>query len=80
MLAGPAHGCTRPRKGSTMTKRSTWFAVLTVFAVDGRGVRMLGRGHLAARAHTVAVDPQTHNLFFPLENVGGHAVLRVMQP
>jgi len=54
--------------------------VLTVLAVDGRGVRTLGRGHLAAGAHTVAVDPQTHNLFFPLENVGGHAVLRVMQP
>jgi DNA-binding beta-propeller fold protein YncE len=53
---------------------------VTVFAVDGRGVRTLGRGHLAARAHSVSVDPRTHNVFFPLENVGGHPVLRVMQP
>jgi DNA-binding beta-propeller fold protein YncE len=54
--------------------------VVTVFAVDGRGVRTLGQGHLAARAHSVAVDPRTHYVFFPLENVGGHPVMRVMQP
>jgi DNA-binding beta-propeller fold protein YncE len=54
--------------------------VVTVFAVDGRGLRTLGRAHLAPRAHSVAVDPRTHNVFFPLENVGGHPVMRVMQP
>jgi DNA-binding beta-propeller fold protein YncE len=53
---------------------------VTVFAVDGQGVRTLGRDHLAARAHSVAVDPPTHHVFFPLENLGGHPVLRVMQP
>ena len=54
--------------------------VVTAFAVDGQGVRRLGEGRLAAKAHTVAVDPRTHHVFFPLESVDGHPVLRVMQP
>ena len=54
--------------------------VVTVFAVDGVAVHTLSQGHLAARAHSVAIDPRTHYVFFPLENVGGHPVLRVMQP
>jgi hypothetical protein len=31
-------------------------------------------------AHTVAVDPVSHRVYFPLANVGGHPVLRVMNP
>jgi DNA-binding beta-propeller fold protein YncE len=31
-------------------------------------------------AHTVAVDPDTHLVYFPLENIGGHPVLRIMKP
>jgi len=54
--------------------------VVSVFDVAGGAVHKLGEGRLAARAHTVAVDPRTHRVFFPLENVGGRAVLRVMQP
>jgi DNA-binding beta-propeller fold protein YncE len=54
--------------------------VVTAFAVDGQGVRKLGEGRLAAKAHTVAVDPRTHRVFFPLENLNGHPVLRVMRP
>jgi DNA-binding beta-propeller fold protein YncE len=54
--------------------------VVSVFAVGGPAVRKLGQGRLAARAHTVAVDARTHNVFFPLESVGGHPVLRVMRP
>jgi DNA-binding beta-propeller fold protein YncE len=30
------------------------------------------------RAHTVSVDPRTHLVYLPLENVGGHPVLRIM--
>jgi DNA-binding beta-propeller fold protein YncE len=51
-------------------------AVYTV-ADDGT-VTELGRGVLAPHAHTVAVDPTTHRVYFPLESVGGHPVLRVM--
>jgi hypothetical protein len=31
-------------------------------------------------AHTVAVDPKTHLVYFPLENIDGHPILRIMQP
>jgi DNA-binding beta-propeller fold protein YncE len=29
-------------------------------------------------AHTVAVDPRTHLVYFPLENIDGQAILRIM--
>jgi DNA-binding beta-propeller fold protein YncE len=54
---------------------------VAVFAVSGdRSIREMGRAFLAANAHTVAVDPSTHRVYFPLENLGGHPALRVMQP
>jgi hypothetical protein len=31
-------------------------------------------------AHTVSVDPNTHLVYFPLENVNGHPLLRIMKP
>src|SRR5262249_34397773 len=31
-------------------------------------------------AHTVCVDPETHLVYFPLQNVDGHPVLRIMTP
>jgi DNA-binding beta-propeller fold protein YncE len=31
-------------------------------------------------AHSVAVDPLTHRLFFPLRDVGGKAVMRILAP
>jgi len=30
--------------------------------------------------HTVTVDPDTHLVYFPLEKLGGHPVLRIMEP
>jgi DNA-binding beta-propeller fold protein YncE len=54
---------------------------VAAFAVAAdRSVSELGRGFLAADAHTVAVDPKTHRVYFPLPNVGGRPVLRVMVP
>jgi hypothetical protein len=50
-----------------------------VVAAD-RSVSELGSGFLAASAHSVAVDPKAHRVYFPLENVGGRPVLRVMAP
>jgi DNA-binding beta-propeller fold protein YncE len=53
--------------------------MVAVFAVAAdRSVTEMGRGVLAPNAHSVAVDPVTHRVYFPLENVGGHPVLRVM--
>lgn len=48
-------------------------------ASDGT-VSELGRGLVAPHAHSVAVDPTTHRVYFPLENVDGHPVLRIMEP
>jgi hypothetical protein len=31
-------------------------------------------------AHTVAVDPATHRVYLPLENVNGRPVLRILAP
>jgi DNA-binding beta-propeller fold protein YncE len=54
--------------------------VVSVFQVGASGAAKLGQAFLADNAHVVAVDPATHRVFFPLRNVGGKAVLRVMQP
>ena len=54
--------------------------VVAMFAIEGRALRKLGQQRLATNAHTVAVDPVTHRVFFPLENVRGRPVLRVLAP
>ncbi|MCA1845213.1 MAG: chromate resistance protein [Actinobacteria bacterium] len=54
--------------------------VVAVFDEHGPSVHKVGQAKLADEAHTVAVDPTTHRVFFPLENVHGHPVLRVMAP
>lgn len=51
--------------------------VVSVFSA-GAVVKRLAQGYLASGAHTVAVDPTTHLLYFPLANVGGVPTLRVM--
>ncbi|MCF3948426.1 hypothetical protein, partial [Acidiphilium iwatense] len=43
-------------------------------------LHLLGRNYLAGEAHSVAVDPQTHEVYFPLQNIGGKGVLRIMKP
>src|SRR6266542_1130409 len=54
--------------------------VLCVFDVGpADSARRTGQGLVAAGAHTLAVDPYSHRVLFPLENVDGHPVLRVMQ-
>ena len=55
--------------------------VVAVFAVDGRRLTKLGQDKLADSAHTVAVDPATHLVYFPLEQGSrGDPELRVMRP
>jgi DNA-binding beta-propeller fold protein YncE len=54
--------------------------VVSVFAERGRSLRQLGRDELAPHAHSVAVDPTTHLVYFPLEDVDGRPVLRIMRP
>ena len=52
---------------------------VTIFHTSHRTLTLLGTFHMP-HAHTVAVDPQTHLVYFPLENVDGHPLLRIMQP
>jgi hypothetical protein len=53
---------------------------VAVFAESGRRLTKLGQAKLADNAHTVAVDPTTHLVYFPLENVDGKPILRIMRP
>jgi DNA-binding beta-propeller fold protein YncE len=53
---------------------------VSVFAETSRRLSKLGEAKLAEHAHTVAVDPKTHLVYFPLENIDGKPVLRVMRP
>jgi len=52
---------------------------VSVFQEDGRGLRSLGQFFMP-QAHTVSVDPKTHLVYFPLEDMGGRPLLRIMKP
>lgn len=52
---------------------------VSIFQEAARNVRLLGQFNMP-HAHTVAVDPKSHLVYFPLENVGGHPLLRIMKP
>jgi DNA-binding beta-propeller fold protein YncE len=54
--------------------------VISVFDERDRGLQKVGEGFFAANAHSVAVDPNTHRIFFPLANVNGKPVLRIAVP
>ncbi|HVB33299.1 MAG TPA: YncE family protein [Patescibacteria group bacterium] len=53
--------------------------VVAAFAEKGRRLVKLGQSYLAREAHSVAVDTE-HRVYFPLQNVNGHPVLRIMLP
>jgi DNA-binding beta-propeller fold protein YncE len=52
---------------------------VSVFEEGGRDLRPLAHFSMP-HAHTVSVDPKTHLVYFPLENVDGHPLLRIMRP
>jgi DNA-binding beta-propeller fold protein YncE len=52
---------------------------VTVLQEANGDVRPLGRFHMP-HSHTVSVDPKTHLVYFPLENISGKPVLRIMRP
>jgi len=54
--------------------------VVSVFALRGSSIARLGSSHIAAGAHSVAVDTVTHLVYLPIPDVGGRAVLRIMSP
>jgi DNA-binding beta-propeller fold protein YncE len=52
---------------------------VTVFQNNNRQLNLLSSFKMP-HAHTVSVDPKTHLVYFPLENIDGHPILRIMQP
>lgn len=50
-----------------------------VFREEGRALVPEGKISIP-HAHTVSVDPSTHLVYFPLQDVNGHPVLRIMEP
>jgi DNA-binding beta-propeller fold protein YncE len=54
---------------------------LTVFDVTRPGLVLVGREHPADGSHSVAVDPATHRVYFPLaRGPNGAPTLRIMVP
>ena len=55
-------------RGSKRLYVSAESGVVAVAAERGRKLVKLGQAFLASNAHTVAVDPATHLVYFPLES------------
>jgi len=58
---------------------ATESGVVSAWWLDGTTLRSIGEVR-APHAHTVAVDPRTHRLYMPLENLRGKPVLRILAP
>jgi DNA-binding beta-propeller fold protein YncE len=54
--------------------------IISVFDERDRGLQKVGEGLFAPNAHSVAVDPSTHRVYFPLQNINGKPVLRIAVP
>jgi DNA-binding beta-propeller fold protein YncE len=52
---------------------------ITVFREKEKSLALQGKLFLP-HGHTVSVDPETHLVYFPLQNLDGHPVLRIMEP
>lgn len=52
---------------------------VSVFQSNGTSLALLGAFDMP-HAHTIAVDPNTHLVYLPLENVDGRPLLRIMKP
>jgi YVTN family beta-propeller protein len=51
---------------------------VSVFEAQGGQVSKIAETVVGPNAHVVAVDPNTHKSYFPLKDVDGRAVLRIM--
>lgn len=52
----------------------------SIFKWTGNTLRKLGDEDVGPNSHTVAVDSKTHKSYFPLKNINGKPVLRIMRP
>ena len=54
--------------------------IVSVFDISGGHLKKLGQDLVGANAHVVFADPRTHLVYFPLRDLGGRPVLRIMAP
>lgn len=54
--------------------------IVALFQAQSARVSQVGAMLVGPNAHVVAVDPSTHNSYFPLKDVSGKTVLRIMRP
>ena len=52
---------------------------VSVFQESGHNLKLLGQFNMP-HSHTVCVDPKTHLVYFPLQNIDGRPRLRIMKP
>jgi len=52
---------------------------LTAFAAKGGTLQPLSDTYVGPAAHTIALDPRSHLLYLPLENLNGKPVLRIVR-
>ncbi|MDP9007849.1 MAG: YncE family protein [Pseudomonadota bacterium] len=52
---------------------------VTAFKLTANSVSKAGESFVGPNAHVVAVDPNTHDIYFPIMNVDGKTVLRIMR-
>lgn len=54
--------------------------IVSVFQLTERKLEKIEDAKVAPHAHTISVDPETHEIYLPLQDIGGHPVLRIMKP
>ncbi len=54
--------------------------VLSIFKVTATGVTKVKEGFAGPNAHSLAVDPITHEIYLPLKDVDHRPVMRVLKP
>jgi len=53
---------------------------LSIFQQEESQMRKEGDLFIAPKAHSVSVDPESHRVYLPIQNLNGRPVLRVMRP
>jgi YVTN family beta-propeller protein len=55
--------------------------IIAIFDEKENGkLETVGNDYFAPKAHTVAVDSSTHRVYFPLQNIDGKPILRIVVP
>lgn len=73
-------GNTQYDPGSRRLYVATESKVVSVFDLRDGMLTKLEDLAVGPRAHTVSVNPENHEVYLPLEDVGGHPVLRILKP